>query len=263
MKIHLVHPKFISDDAIREEHDFLHELFQSLSGDEEAVMEHPDAFLFKGRRGQLYMRHRKLVEEMNTRGIPHLSIIDRRAIEAEEWDAPETTPEQVLAEVESLREGAPGRVPLPDGSRPEDFTCPDHLSSLVAGAVEDEVLEVMWKVVKFLVMERSYAHYRSLSQTLQGRRRGAVWMLFDLLVEEALGIEQEAVAPITAYETIWEMLEGAATAEEKGEYARLMGQMTPGIPSLDMRRHLALTAARQGNKELEFSLLLSPYLEGN
>ena len=62
MKIHLVHPKFLGDDIITQEHDFLHKLFDSLATDE--PMEHPDAFRYNGRRGQLFARHRRLVEEM-------------------------------------------------------------------------------------------------------------------------------------------------------------------------------------------------------
>ena len=88
MRIHFVHPKFLSDALLEEEHDFLHRLFDALSEGEKGSIDHPDLFRYRGRRGQLYIRHRKIAEELGIRGLPHETFFDRRNIEPEEWEEP-------------------------------------------------------------------------------------------------------------------------------------------------------------------------------
>jgi hypothetical protein len=260
MKIHLVHPKFLDDELLQQEHDFLHELYGSLSEGEKGTMEHPDLFRYKERRGQLYIRHRKIVEELGIRGIVHDTLIDRREIEAKEWEPPEVSTDQIMEEAGQLRGGATGRVTLPDSTAAADFTCPNDITSVIAGTMELDMLRALWKVYGHVVMERSYSRYRNLQDPVQGRGRGSVWMLFDLMMEEALAQVPEERAPSIAYETIWEPLEGNAGEKEKQEYARLTGELKPGKVSLDMRRFLAAEAQRQGNEDLMISALLSPYL---
>lgn len=258
MRIHNVHPKFLSGDLISQEHDFLHRLFDSLGTEE--PMEHPDAFRYNGRRGQLYIRHRKLVEEMNARGVMHESAIDRKLIEAEEWEAPETSDETILEEARELKGAGPGRIALPESDDPRDYTLPDEFTSVIVGMVEDDVLIAMWRIMRFLVMERSYTRYRALSEVLQGQRRGSVWMLMDLMLEEAFSVLPDAGAPAIAYESVWEILEGEATGEEKARYRELAAGLAPGSVDLDMRRFLASVAVRQGNRDLTLSALLMPYV---
>jgi hypothetical protein len=260
MHIHLVHPKFLSDELLQHEHDFVHKLFDSLSEGDKESLEHPDAFRYNGRRGQLYVRHRKIVEEMIIRGMTHDTLIDRRDIKTEEWAEPDLSPEDVLAEVEKLRAAASGRVPLPKTTDPADYTCLDDISSVFVGSVEHDILRGLWKIYRHVVMERSYGRYRSLLDPLQGRGRGSVWMLFDLMMEEALAQMPEDRAPGIAYETIWETLEEKATDEEKAGYERLTGDLEPGKIGLEMRRFLAGVAKRQDNKDLMLSALLSPYM---
>ncbi len=265
-KIHLVHPKFLSNDLLTQEHDFLHELFDALTSQSGDTLEHPDAFRFNGRRGQLYIRHRKLAEDMDLRAMEHTTCIDRKLIEAEEWGAPEIDSEDVLREVGGLREdgqgdGDQGRVPLPSTDSVEDYTCPDDFTSVIVGVLEDDLLVVMWRIMRFLVMERSYTSYRALGETLQGKRRGSIWMLIDLMVEETYAHPHDDRAPAIAYESVWEILQGQATGEENAEYKKLEGELVPGKISLDMRRFLASVTARQDNEDLKYSAMLAPYLD--
>jgi len=258
MKVHLVHPKFLSDDTITQEHDFLHELFDSLATEE--PMEHPEAFRYNGRRGQLFARHRRLVEEMLLRTIPHTTLIDRRDIDSDHWGAPDVTPEDVLKEVEELRGGSEGRVAFPDSTGPGDFTCLNEISTVLIVHTEQDILQALWRIYRFTVMERSYTRYRSLTETLQGRGKASVFMLFDLILEETFSEDPDERAPAVAYESIWEYLQEGATPEEQAEYERLVGELEPGKASLDMRRYLASVASRQEVEDLTRSALLSPYI---
>ena len=258
MRIHLVHPRFINDDLIVKEHDLLHELFDSLGTDE--PVEHPDAFRYNGRRGQLYARHRRLVEEMMIRGISHTTLIDRKDIDPEHWDEPDVTPEDILKEAAWLRDKPAGRVPIPESDDPEDFTCIDDISTVLIVHTEQDILKALWRIYRFTIMERSYSRYRSLTETLQGRGKASVFMLFDMMLEEAFAEDPDGRAPAIAYESVWEFLQEGAAAEEKADYERLTGDLKPGVISHDMRRFLAGVAARQGNEDLTRSALLSPYI---
>jgi len=258
MRIHLVHPKYLNDELITQEHDFLHELFDSLEAEE--PMDHPDAFRYNGRRGQLFARHRRLVEEMQLRAIPHTTLIDRREIDSEHWGEPDFTPEDVMREVEWLRGKSRGRVPFPDSEVPEDFMCLNEISTVLIYHTEQDILRALWKIYRFNVMEQSYSRYRSLTESLQGRGNASVWMLFDLLLEEAFSQEPDERAPAIAYESIWDYLQEGATQEEKAEYERLVADLGSGKVSLDMRRFLAGAASRQGIEDLTRSALLAPYI---
>lgn len=259
-KIHLVHPKFMSDDLLIVEHDFLHDLFNSLTSESGDTLEHPDAFRFNGRRGQLYVRHRKLAEEMDLRAMEHTTPIDRKLIDAEEWSAPEVDDEEILSDAAQVREGGQGRIELPSTESVEDYTCPDDFTSVVVGVGEDDLLLALLRVMRFLVMERSYTRYRSLTETLQGKRRGSLWMLIDLMLEEAYAHPHDDQAPAIAYETVWELVTEGATGEEKDRYNELVAQLVPGKISLDMRRFLAAVGYRQGNDDIRFSAMLAPYI---
>jgi hypothetical protein len=261
MHVHLVHPKFLNDELLRQEHGLLHELYESLSEGEKGTTGHPDLFRYKEHRGQLYIRHRKVVEEMGVRGIIHDTLIDRRSIEAEEWAPVDVSRDEIVEEVGLLKEGVAGRVALPDSTSVDDFTCPDEISSVITGLTELDMLRALWKIYRYVVMERSYSRYRTLMDPVQGRGRGSVWMLFDLMMEEAFAQVPEERAPAIAYETIWESLEDNAGDGERHQYARLAGELQPGRISLDMRRFLAAEAQRQGNEDLTVSALLSPYIE--
>jgi hypothetical protein len=259
-KIHLVHPKFLGDDLLVAEHDFLHDLFNSLTSESGDTLEHPDAFRFNGRRGQLYIRHRKLAEEMDLRAMEHTTPIDRKLIEADEWSAPEVEDKEILGDAVTVRESGQGRVELPSTDAVEDYTCPDDFTSVVVGVVENDLLLALLRVMRFLVMERSYTRYRSLTETLQGKRRGSLWMLIDLMLEEAFAHPHDEGAPAIAYESVWEILTEQATDEEKDRYKELVGELVPGKISLDMRRFLASVGGRQGNDDIKFSAMLAPYL---
>jgi hypothetical protein len=260
MKVNLVHPKYLNDELLQSEHDFIHQLFDSLSSGEKNGMEHPDLFRYKGRRGQLYIRHRMVVEEMNIRGKIHDTLVDRRGIEAEEWWNPDLSPDDVFKEVDQLRDMNPGRIPLPDSAQSQDFTCPDDLISVIPGTTELEILRGLWKIYRYVVMEHSYTRYRSLLDPVQGRGRGSVWMLFDMMMEEAFAQIPEERSPAITYDVIWETLQDKTGDEEKKEYARLLGDLEPGKVSLDMRRFLASVADKQGDEDLKISALLAPYI---
>jgi len=261
MRIHFVHPKFLGDGLLQEEHDFLHRLFDALSDGGKEKMDHPDLFRFQGRRGQLYIRHRQIAEEMGIRGMPHETVLDRREIEPEEWSDIQIDPQEVFADATEVGSGPPGRVPLPESRDPEDFTCSGDFCSVIPGKVDLEILRGLWRIYRHVVMERSYARYRSLIDPVQGRGRGSVWMLFDVMMEEAFAQAPEEKGPGIAYETIWEFLSEEASDPERVEYQRLAAALEPGKVSLDMRRFLAAVANRQGNTDLTVSALLKPYLE--
>jgi|GEM_PF-5501582 len=260
MRIHHIHPKFMGDEVLMEEHHFLHGLFNALSGEGGAAMDNPDFFRFRGKRGQLYLRHRKLAEEMATRAISHVTVLDRRDLMQDEWGDPALLPEEVLSDVLEIREGSHGRVPLPESGDPQDFVAAEDLCSAVPGPVDLGILRGLWRVYRFVVMERSYSRYRSLIDPVQGRGSGSVWMLFDLMMEEAFALEPEENGPRIAYETIWEFLVDGASEPEKEEFQRLFGALEPGKVSLPMRRFLAAAANRQGNEDLTASALLNPHI---
>ena len=133
MKIHTIHPKYISNEILNVEHDFIHKLFDVLS-DEEASMEHPDYFRYNGRRGRLYVRHRKLVEEMNIRGLSHTTEVDRRVTESDEWEEPEVTAEEIAEEAAWLRENTgDGRVKIPEGADADTLVAANDLTSVMMG----------------------------------------------------------------------------------------------------------------------------------
>jgi hypothetical protein len=202
-----------------------------------------------------------LAEEMDLRAMQHTTTIDRKLIEADEWKAPEIDSDDVLREADGLREGGQGRVPLPSTDSVKSYTCPDDFTSAIVGVLEDDLLVIMWRMMRFLVMERSYTKYRALSETLQGKRRGSVWMLFDLMLEEAYAHSHDDRAPAIAYDSVWEILQGQATEDETARFKELLGELVPGKISLDMRRFLASVAARQDNKDLMFSVMLAPYMD--
>lgn len=259
-KIHFIHPKFLGDSLVVAEHDFLHDLFDALTSESGEALEHPDTFRFKGRRGQLYIRHRKLAEEMDLRAIEHTTFIDRKLIDADEWSAPEIDDDEILKDAGLVRESGRGRFELPSTKSVEDYICPDDFTSVIPGVLEGDLLKAMWRIVRFQVMERSYTRYRALSETLQGKQRGSVWMLFDLMMEEAYSHPHEERAPAIAYETVWELLAEEATDEESARFKELMGELEPGKISLDMRRFLAAVGDRQGNDDIRFSAMLAPYI---
>jgi len=258
MKIHLVHPKYLGDDLILQEHDLLHKLFDTLGTDE--PMEHPDAFRYNGRRGQLFARHRRLIEEMLLRTISHTTLIDRRDIDSDHWSEPDVTAEDVLKEVEELRDGPAGRVVFPDSDKPDDFTCLNEISTVLIVHTKQDILQALWRVYRFNVMEQSYSRYRSLTETLQGRGNASIFMLFDLILEETFSQDPDDGAPAIAYETMWEYLQEGVTPEEQEDYDRLVGELKPGKASLDLRRFLASAASRQGIEDLTRSALLAPYI---
>ncbi len=259
-KILTIHPKYYSDKRLVDEHDHLHEILDLL-GDEDSTSEHPDYFRFNRRRGLLYIRHRILVEEMIVRGLDHRTLVDRRTIDAEEWKDLDIPDEEILQDMDQIRsDDSAGRVPLPDSEDLEIVTGRNEIRSTITGVLEHEDVVVLWHLYKHVVMERSYSRYRSLSDPIQGQARGQVWMLFDLMLEEAFAEDPDERAPRIAYETIWESVEENATEDERKQFNRLLDGLEPGKVDLGMRKFLAGVVARVGNEKLLMSQLLRPYL---
>jgi len=260
MKILTIQPKFYSDQRLVDEHDHLHEILDLLS-DEDSTSEHPDYFRYNGRRGLLYIRHRILVEEMITRGLDHGTLIDRRAINAEEWKDLDISDEEVLEDLEQVRsDDSVGRIPPLDGEDLDLVTGKYEIRSAVPGVLENEDVVVLWHLYKHVVMERSYSRYRNLSDPIQGKGRGQVWMLFDLMLEEAFAEDPDDRAPGIAYETMWEAVEENATEDEREQFNSLLDGLKPGKVDLGMRKFLAGVVARVGDEKLLMSQLLRPYL---
>ena len=87
-----------------------------------------------------------------------------------------------------------------------------------------------------------------------------VWILFDLMLEEAFSVEPDERGPKIAYEFIWEILEESVTDEEKAEFLKLMDKVESGRVNLDVRKFLGELVSKYGIKELKKSELLIPYL---
>ena len=264
MKIYKVHPKYLSDDKIIAEHDFLHELYTSISDKKGGSVgtDHSDYFRFSGRRGVLYVRHRMLTEEMNVRAISHTTLIDRRVIEPDDMGFWEPSDEDVLQERDELvAAGERGRYTLKSEDSAEEAAGRNDVCSALVEIVDDEILLGLWARYRFTVMEKSYSRYRSLTDPLQGRKSGQVWILFDLMLEEAFAVEPDERGPQIAYESIWEVLEKSVTAQEKADFLKLMDKVESGRISLDCRRFLGELVSKYGVEELKKSQLLIPYLE--
>lgn len=260
MKVSTIHPKFLSDQRVMDEHDHVHRILDLL-GDEDSVSEHPDYFRYNRRRGLLYVRHRILVEEMIARGIGHTTLIDRRTIEAEEWEKLDISDQEILEDLDEVGvDGSPGRVPLPGGEDLDALICSEDVNSAVPGVMEKNDLFVLWHLYRYVVMERSYRRYRSLADPIQGKARGQVWMLFDLMMEEALAEDPEDRAPGIAYESVWELVEERATEDEKAEFKKLFDALEPGKVDVGMRKFLARVADRIGDEKVLASQMLRPYL---
>ena len=264
MKIYNVHPKYLSDDNVIAEHDFLHELYTSISGGKGGSVgtDHSDYFRYSGRRGVLYVRHRMLTEEMNVRAISHTTLIDRRVIEPDDMGYWEPSNDDVSEEKDELvAAGERGRYTLKSGDSAEEAAGRNDICSALVEVVDDEILLGLWARYRFTVMERSYSRYRALTDPLQGRKSGQVWILFDLMLEEAFSVEPDERGPKIAYESIWEILEESVTADEKTEFSQLMDKIESGQVSLDVRRFLGDLVSKYGVDELKKSQLLIPYLE--
>lgn len=260
MKIYSIQPRYMSNELIALEHDFLHGLYAALSGEESVGENEPELFRFNGRRGRLYVRHRLLVEEMILRGLSHTTLLDRRIIEKEEWVPMEVADEDILIEAKEIAAAGEGRFPIPRDGDPVLLSGRGEVYSAIDTPVDQEVLFGLWLRYRHLVMERSYARYRELADPLRGRGRASVWMLFDLVLEETFASDPEERAPAIAYENIWEMLESEATDGEREKYDRLAAALEPGKVSLEMRKFLAEVASRQGDEELLKDKMLLEYL---
>ena len=263
MKIHNVHPKYLSDDNIIAEHDFLHELYTSISNEKGGSVgtDHSDYFRFAGKRGVLYVRHRMLAEEMNVRAISHTTLIDRRVIEPDDMGYWEPSDEDVSKERDELvAAGEKGRHTLKSEDSAEEAAGRNDVCSALVEIVDDEILLGLWARYRLTVMERSYSRYRALTDPLQGKKSGQVWILFDLMLEEAFSVEPDERGPKIAYEFIWEILEESVTVEEKDELLKLMDKVESGRVNLDVRKFLGELVSKYGIKELKKSQLLIPYL---
>ena len=211
--------------------------------------------------GDIVLAGRCLVEELIIRGMDHNTLIDRREFSAEEWKDLEISDEETAEDAALVRaDGQPGRVDLPEGAGAKDIAGSDEICSVLVGVTEQDILVALWRIYRYLVMERSYGRYRSLADPIQGKARGQTWMLFDLMMEEALGEDPEERGPAIAYETMFEHLEDRPNGEEKAEFTRLMETLEPGKISVEMRKFLAGLAKRYEDEQLLLSKILSPYL---
>ena len=263
MKIHSVHPKFLSDETITAEHDFLHRLFDALMDDknDHGLGDNPEYIRFTGKCGILYPRHRMLVEEMDIRGTLHETLIDRRAVHPDEMDYWVSSDEEVLRDRDMLAAaGEAGRFSLGGQESAEVAAGRMDICSALAENVEDEILLGMWRIYRFTVMERSYSRYRVLADPLLGRMKGQVWILFDLMLEEAFSEKPEDNGPRIAYETVWEVLESEASEEDKAEFEKILAGLEPGRVSVPARKFLAEAAAKYGVDELTKTHILKHYL---
>ncbi|MDP8266836.1 MAG: pyrimidine dimer DNA glycosylase/endonuclease V [Candidatus Aceula meridiana] len=78
MRIWDISPKYLCRSHLLGEHRELHAIWIILSKNKKGYSRHPETLRWKGKLKALYVRHEKLVLEMQRRGYRHLSPLDKR-----------------------------------------------------------------------------------------------------------------------------------------------------------------------------------------
>ena len=76
MRIWDIPPKRLCANHLLGEHRELHAIWSILVNNKKGYSRHPETLRWKGKLKSLYLRHSKLVEEMNKRGYNHNSPLD-------------------------------------------------------------------------------------------------------------------------------------------------------------------------------------------
>ena len=76
MRIWDIHPRKLCRNHFLGEHRELHALWSILTKDKKGYLHHPETIRWKGKLKALYLRHEKLVIEMQRRNYKHSSPLD-------------------------------------------------------------------------------------------------------------------------------------------------------------------------------------------
>ena len=78
MRIWDIEPKRLCRNHLLGEHRELHAIWVILNKGKKGYAHHPETLRWKGKLRALFLRHEKLVRELNRRGYLHKSILDKR-----------------------------------------------------------------------------------------------------------------------------------------------------------------------------------------
>ncbi|MBN1913854.1 MAG: pyrimidine dimer DNA glycosylase [Candidatus Omnitrophica bacterium] len=78
MRIWDIPPKCLCRNHLLGEHRELHAIWSILTKNKKGYSRHPETLRWKNKLGALYLRHKKLIEEMERRGYCHKSDLDGR-----------------------------------------------------------------------------------------------------------------------------------------------------------------------------------------
>ncbi|MCV0430250.1 pyrimidine dimer DNA glycosylase/endonuclease V [Nitrosopumilus sp.] len=78
MRIWDVSPDLLCRNHLLGEHRELHAMWSIITEKKKGYSKHPETLRWKGKLNALYLRHEKLVSEMNSRGYLHKSPLDKQ-----------------------------------------------------------------------------------------------------------------------------------------------------------------------------------------
>jgi len=78
MRIWDIAPKKLCRNHLLGEHRELHAIWSVLTKNKKGYSRHPETLRWKGKLAALYLRHKMLIEEMNSREYCHRSKLDHR-----------------------------------------------------------------------------------------------------------------------------------------------------------------------------------------
>lgn len=78
MRIWDLPPKKLCTNHLLGEHRELHAIWSILTKNKKGYSKHPEVLRWQGKLKSLYLRHEKLVKEMEKRGYRHKSLLDKK-----------------------------------------------------------------------------------------------------------------------------------------------------------------------------------------
>lgn len=78
MRIWDLEPKILCRNHLLGEHRELHALWSVVSNNKKGYSKHPETLRWQGKLNALYLRHEKIVKEMESRGYSHNSPLDKK-----------------------------------------------------------------------------------------------------------------------------------------------------------------------------------------
>ena len=78
MRIWDISPRKLCRNHLLAEHRELHAIWSILTKNKKGYSKHPETLRWKGKLKALYLRHQKLIKELEHRGYNHQSPLDKR-----------------------------------------------------------------------------------------------------------------------------------------------------------------------------------------